>query len=253
MGELGELLRQTREAKGLSLRQVEEATKIRTCYLEALESEDLQSIPGLFYAQGFLRTYARLLGIDADNWIQNLRITGRETGAPSLQSERLKLPTKPKTKNKMVPVIVACVTLSLLVILISLTQNDPGSKQAAAPTNTQNTIDLPEKEDADQQTPSGVQNQTGNEVIPAPIPAVDGVEVKIAIIAGLSWISVHVDGKKVFEGTIHAGEEKTFSGDEKVIIRYGNPGVVKVIQNGQDLGLAGDKGRPVTSEYDRSS
>ena len=64
MGELGELLRKTREEKGLSLAQVEEATRIRSAYLQALEDEAYERLPAPVYARGFLKNYALYLGLD---------------------------------------------------------------------------------------------------------------------------------------------------------------------------------------------
>ncbi len=66
MGGIGESLRNTREAKGITLHQAEEDTKIRKRYLEALEEGDYDVIPGRVYARGFLRNYANYLGLDQE-------------------------------------------------------------------------------------------------------------------------------------------------------------------------------------------
>lgn len=66
MAELGQLLRQTRESKGLTLADVERVTRIRLSYLEALEAEDFDSLPGSVYVRGFLRNYANFLGLKAE-------------------------------------------------------------------------------------------------------------------------------------------------------------------------------------------
>lgn len=63
---LGEWLRQRREELGISLEQAEVETRIRRRYLEALETEDLDSLPDPFVGRGFLRNYAGYLGLDAD-------------------------------------------------------------------------------------------------------------------------------------------------------------------------------------------
>ena len=64
MGELGDLLRETREEKGISLAQVEETTHIREKYLEALEEENFAAIPNEICVKGFLRNYSLYLGLD---------------------------------------------------------------------------------------------------------------------------------------------------------------------------------------------
>ncbi len=62
---LGERLREAREAKDLSLDETERATRIRARFLEALEQGDY-SVMTPVQAQGFLRNYARFLGLDLD-------------------------------------------------------------------------------------------------------------------------------------------------------------------------------------------
>lgn len=60
----GQQLRQAREAKGLSLGQVAQATRIRPHFLTALEAGDLKALPSLVQAKGFLRLYASYLKLD---------------------------------------------------------------------------------------------------------------------------------------------------------------------------------------------
>jgi cytoskeleton protein RodZ len=71
--EIGEVLKRTRTRQGLDIRTVEERTKIRIKYLRALESESWEVLPGPAYAKGFLRTYARFLGLDADALVDEYR------------------------------------------------------------------------------------------------------------------------------------------------------------------------------------
>jgi cytoskeletal protein RodZ len=64
MPRLGELLEQARLERGLSLEDVERATRIPLKYLVALEREDFAHLPPLVYARGFARTYASYLGLN---------------------------------------------------------------------------------------------------------------------------------------------------------------------------------------------
>ncbi len=61
---VGEVLRQTRSRRGLSLEEVEQAIRIPRKYLLALEEGDMSRLPSPAYARGFLRTYANYLGLD---------------------------------------------------------------------------------------------------------------------------------------------------------------------------------------------
>jgi len=62
---LGEWLRQRREEQGISLEQAEADTRIRIRYIEALETEDFDSLPDPVVGRGFLRNYASYLELDA--------------------------------------------------------------------------------------------------------------------------------------------------------------------------------------------
>ncbi|TJY43122.1 helix-turn-helix domain-containing protein [Cohnella pontilimi] len=66
MSDLGALLRKAREQKGYTLDDVQEATKIRKRYLEAIETGDYSVLPGSFYVRAFVKTYAETVGLDAE-------------------------------------------------------------------------------------------------------------------------------------------------------------------------------------------
>ena len=61
---IGQRLRETREAKGLSLEQVAAETRIQERYLTVIEAGNFAALPSRTYAIGFTRTYARTLGLD---------------------------------------------------------------------------------------------------------------------------------------------------------------------------------------------
>lgn len=73
MPTIGQQLKQAREARRLSIPQVMQATRIRTYYLEAMETDDFSSMPSAAQARGFLRSYAEFLGLNADELITDQR------------------------------------------------------------------------------------------------------------------------------------------------------------------------------------
>lgn len=66
MSDLGALLRKAREQRGLSLDDIQETTKIRKRYLEAIESGDHSILPGSFYVRAFVKNYSEAVGLDPD-------------------------------------------------------------------------------------------------------------------------------------------------------------------------------------------
>ena len=63
MIKIGQRLLEAREEKGLSLEDVSQSTKIRASFLEAIENGEYEKLPSATYAQGFVRNYARFLGL----------------------------------------------------------------------------------------------------------------------------------------------------------------------------------------------
>ncbi len=64
MSGIGEKLRKAREAKGLSISDIEKTTKIQSRYLEAIENNEFDKLPGDFYVRAFIRQYAQIVGLD---------------------------------------------------------------------------------------------------------------------------------------------------------------------------------------------
>ncbi|RYM07127.1 helix-turn-helix domain-containing protein [Sporolactobacillus sp. THM7-7] len=64
MSELGQALRDAREAKGLSLDDLQEETKIQKRYLLAIEEGDFKRLPGAFYSRAFIKNYAEAVGLN---------------------------------------------------------------------------------------------------------------------------------------------------------------------------------------------
>ena len=70
MGELGNTLSRARRARAITLEDVERDTHVSRRYLQALENEDFSIFPAPVYARGFLRTYARYLGLNPEELLR---------------------------------------------------------------------------------------------------------------------------------------------------------------------------------------
>lgn len=69
--EIGEIFKQKRKERNLSLKEAENATSIRMSYLQSIEEGDVNKLISPVYAQGFLRQYAAFLGIDGESIIKD--------------------------------------------------------------------------------------------------------------------------------------------------------------------------------------
>jgi hypothetical protein len=87
MASFGESLKRERELREISLRDIADATKINIRYLEALEHDRFETLPGGVFNKGFIRAYARFIGANGE--ALNVRIfrrwrrDGRRGAAPT--------------------------------------------------------------------------------------------------------------------------------------------------------------------------
>ncbi len=93
-GGFGERLRYEREIRGISLDEISQATKIGTRLLRAIEKEDLAQLPGGIFNKGYIRAYAKYVGIDEEQAIADYRNAVPEAdlnaGLVARQSHRAK-------------------------------------------------------------------------------------------------------------------------------------------------------------------
>lgn len=80
MGEFGETLRKEREARGISLDTITQVTKISNRHLLALEQEQFRSLPGGVFNKGIVREYARVVGLNEEDWINRYLSAYRSSG-----------------------------------------------------------------------------------------------------------------------------------------------------------------------------
>ena len=87
MSSFGADLKREREAKGISLKEISDRTKIGVRLLKALEEEQLEQLPGGIFDRSFLRQYARYLGLDEDQLLgEYLKVTGATPEAATQHS-----------------------------------------------------------------------------------------------------------------------------------------------------------------------
>ena len=70
---IGRILRRAREARGYDLQSVSQVLRVRFLYLDAIEKDMYDRLPGPVYALGFIRTYADYLGLDAERIVRRYK------------------------------------------------------------------------------------------------------------------------------------------------------------------------------------
>src|SRR5947209_16669163 len=121
---IGEKLRLEREARGIALRDISEQTRISMRYLEGIEADDYRRLPGGIFNRSFIRAYAKFIGYDEEQAIEEYAHTLREQGESPDDS------TKPfrsqvytddaagQTRSPMKTLLLAIVILVLLSLAV---------------------------------------------------------------------------------------------------------------------------------------
>ena len=108
----GEHLKRERELRGVTLEEVAAATRISARFLEALENEQWDRLPGGAFNRGFIRSVARYLGLDEDNMVAEyaLETRGREESSGSVDAQTEGMP------RDLRPLIVGAIIVALIVL-----------------------------------------------------------------------------------------------------------------------------------------
>jgi cytoskeletal protein RodZ len=261
MGQVGELLKEARQDKGVSLEEVEEEIKIRKKYLQALEEEDFSIMPPEVYIKGFMRNYAIYLGLDPKE-VRALykgggvekgrklelmgragQIAGEETGPRAFPMDM----SLTQSRLLAFPFLVTALAILafLLLSLWAFRQYFPLPAETGSEIKATVTVVQPRPTF----TPTLVITQATPTLVGTPTPKVyTGVEVELLMLER-AWLQVHVDGTKVFEGVFDEGTKITWNGEERVAVRCNNAGGVEVTLNGQKLGPLGKRGQVVDREW----
>lgn len=257
MGEIGIKLRTAREQKGISLHEVEEATKIRARYLEALEEEEFDILPGRAYALGFLRSYAAYLGLDV---AELTAIFKRAYPQPDEEAPPVSLPaapTRPVRTRRRLWVVVGIVILVLAGLAFlgwNSLRSGPAPGGAGLPPENPEAPPAVEEPLPEGEPPAGTPTgpEGGEQSASSPetgvtfsSPQEETFQVEVRIVGDRCWLEVQVDGTLAYSGILEGGESRYWNARQEVRIKFGLPAAARVFVNGREVGEVGGSS-PVT-------
>jgi transcriptional regulator with XRE-family HTH domain len=270
LAELGEQLRHAREARGLSLRELEQATRIRVKYLRALEQGDLDALPTEVQLRGFLRNYARQVGLEPESALlrlqQALQIKERHGWRKLFRRRRASVlpPVAPRAKPAAAPATPAAtapvasgpwlrvrriitpdtfVSAILFVGLIAFFFWG-GARMARSIRSPRPAVATPVVL-GPTITPTFLSYAPATPTHPPPL--VNFSDVQLTLLAEQrSFVRVTVDGALEFQGMLQRGERRDYFADEQIELTTGNGAGVRVLFNQRDEGIMGEFGEVVT-------
>lgn len=233
---LGDVLKNAREDKGLSLDEVALETKIQKRYLEDLEKEDFEDMPGKVYERGFLRTYAETLGLDVKEVLELHDEIRGEKKVEELVEEEHHEEKQKKSKLKIFLGIIIIVFVAFGVVKILEIIDKKSNKVEAVAIVEEEKVQEPTEQK--QETMAADISQDEIEVVDTStsstieIKITKRVEVKLT---GKTWVQIFVNGKKEKEGEFGANEVINYEGGDtdQIFVKIGNIKNADIFFNGQ--------------------
>jgi cytoskeleton protein RodZ len=269
MDSFGSWLRQERERRRITLEDISISTKIRIRFLEAMEQDHLDQLPGGIIGRGFVRAYANYIGIDGENTVAAYLATrGSSPAQPVPEPETVVRATR------LSPWILAAGFLAISCCLVALGElrqhyewfresSDippvftPGSVQLASQTSgvkEARSTDVPGSEELapkDLTTNSALQHQGGfSSVTASPTLAASKMLTLVIAVRQDAWMSVIADGLPVLSETLVAPTERSVEAHRHIVVRAGNIGAVDFSFNGKGLPTQGGYGEAKTLSFD---
>jgi transcriptional regulator with XRE-family HTH domain len=210
---LGEKLRQAREARGISISEVAEQTRISTLYLKSIEADDYKPLPGGIFNKGFVRSYARYVGFDENEALQDYNELMAENELPSEADQRIhhsEVWTDDSNSSMAPTIIFAVVILVLLgggIVLLVRYLSGPSSPNLAVGNTTKANSNI----NSNSENPISV--PLGN----APTAAAFSVELKAD--GEPVWVGYTIDGNKT-EKTLNPGESLKLDVQDSLRLSY---------------------------------
>lgn len=232
MASFGENLRRERELRGIELREIAEATKISVRFLQALEQDRVDVLPGGLFPRAFVRQYARHVGLDPEKLVAEF-VYAHGEGPP----EKAPAPgPRGGTPPRWLLLAAGAVVVGGALLLL---RTGPGrtAREAPAP------------------APPPVISRPVDRVYPPPAsesqqPAPGHANNLVLTLSARQscWVAAQVDGQTVLNRVLSAGETQTLEAAGEIILSVGNAGGLSFSVNdhpGVPLGRAGEVRRNI--------
>jgi cytoskeleton protein RodZ len=258
LASFGEELRREREIRGISLKEIADATKISKRFLEALERNDHRTLPAPVFTRGFVREYARYVGLNAEEMVNRYnfaaanddRIEKPPPVAKYPQTPPRDISPRPAAKRGIPPVItrvdggvmfalfiaVALAGVAWWAVQYKRQERERAEAATAVPVTTSRAVATPTQ-------------------APVPEPAPDDSKLRMTMeITANSWVTLEADGRTVLNEEMLSGARREFEANDAFRFRtIGNAGGLTLTLNGATVPPLGANGEVVKNRvFDRA-
>lgn len=284
MEKLGEYLQQVREQKKLGVDQISEKTRINPKYIRALEAERFSEFPGETFAKGFVRSYARSLGLDEHEILKRFKEASRTYYSQTNEEyQEISNHEERERRNKKISsrffqsAILLFIGVTVWFIYDLNSTPEPRSPLYEDPSRAiepEAEMDSLGRAFESERTPvpgETVLNSGSGESLPSdpgisPIPGSPMEEISSSVNLPLgmrsrleienplilrieavedTWILAHIDDVETKEVFLRLGETVTWKASDKFLVDFGNAGGVTISLDGKILPVLGESGEVV--------
>jgi len=263
---IGHILKERRKELGYTLQAAEEATRIRKTYLDSLENNRFSDLPGQAYVTGFIRVYARYLGLKSNpllallNDLQSVETKPEETIQTARPLHDLRAGSSSGSDwRKFFLVFILILVLGCLLYFMPVmfsgdeqiihstakvtesvgSRVDPGKSQAEL-AESQAEAEEPQTNAAAQVpvAPRAVAKQQGPDNRALPVIPNNGASLRMLALADSSLI-IKVDGRKPGQYKLYDGLDLTWQIKQRVNVQLTASDVARFWLNGQEIDITG--------------
>lgn len=246
---VGEILRRSRTQLGITFKQAERDIHIKAQYLESLEHNSLERLPGRVYVIGFVRAYSEYLGLDGEKMVSLLK----KQGGRRVEKVRHKL-TRPviedeeeEQKGPGWTVIAgsAFALISAMVLIGVYTSSRSPEEIPAVPKELKAQMTAPQKPAIQPQQVAATTEEAQTEAIAPATPAAPAAHPIVLKALQNTWLEIRDPSRNVvFSRVLNQGEEYWVPADQPTLyMTLGNAGGLQILVEGQALPLLGAVGQ----------
>ena len=239
MSDFGKKFTSARETKNVSIQHVADETRISARFLRAIEQEAFDVLPGGVFNRGFIRTYAKQLGLDPDEIISEYEVLTKYTAEfDNDESPRTFEPDSPE--RHIIPIAIG--SLVVLIVLFYVFARGAGAPiETVEPSTPPQTLARPVPTTRPAPIRPEAVEPARSRIQEARIDASLSVQIQVH---DATWVSVQVDGFQITDGEILLpGASRRYTADEVIELTVGNAAGLTLLINNREVPRLGVTGQ----------
>ena len=240
-------MRLAREARGVTLRQISDQTRISIRYLEAIEADDYKRLPGGIFNRSFIKAYAKQIGFDEKAALEGYMRTAREQGESpdevTTTPYRSHVYTDGGTRSPLVTVLLSLLILAVLALGVWAVKHWYERREDA-------------RETPAPQAPATNNAQPANASAPpatGPASPAAGLHIEVTARGQNVWLSAQADDAKRARGILLKKDQtEKFDPADRLRLQFAqvNAHALEVTINGRKAAVPQDKSELVITKED---